>query len=252
MHPWIEAYLQRINFEGSPTPDIKTLLGLHKAHLISVPFENLNIQRGIPLSLALEDLITKVIVGRRGGFCYELNYLFGSMLIDLGYNTTFLSARVYDGEGIPGDEFDHMNLMVVLDEPWLLDVGFGGSSFLHPLRLDQTSVQEDPAGYYRIVQNNDSYTLMHSINNEEYTGLYDFKLVPRSIENFYPQCQLKQTDPNSHFVNRKICTMATENGRKSLLNDEFTTRNGFEKETIKIENQQMEDEVLEFHFDIKF
>ena len=252
MQPWIEAYFQRIRYEGSPKADIETLLALHQAHLTSVPFENLNIQRGIPLSLKLDDLIAKVISNRRGGFCYELNYLFGSMLIELGYDTTFLSASVYDAEGIPGDEFDHMNLMVVLEEPWLLDVGFGGSSFLNPLKLDLRSVQHDPAGSYQIVQDNINYSLIHSIDQENYQGLYDFTLAPRSITDFYDQCHMKQTDPGSHFVNRKICTMATENGRKSLLNDEFTTRIGLDKETIKIVDQQMEDELLSIHFDIKF
>jgi len=136
----IKAYLERISYHGSLDPTAETLRGLQVAHLLTVPFENLSIHAKEPIVLDDEALFTKIVERRRGGFCYECNGLFAALLRGLGFDVTMLSAEVAHDDGGFSQPFDHMALMVNLDQRWLVDVGFG-DSFLEPLRLDDRSEQ---------------------------------------------------------------------------------------------------------------
>ena len=121
------AYLKRINYRGPLAPTAETLRRLQVAHLLSVPFENLSIHTGEPIVLDDDALFEKIVVRRRGGFCYELNGLFAALLRALGFHVEMLSAGVVSQAGEFGPEFDHMTLLVSLAERWLADVGFGDS-----------------------------------------------------------------------------------------------------------------------------
>ena len=136
----ITAYLDRINYRGSLLPTAETLRALQVAHLLAVPFENLSIHAKEPIVLEDEALFIKIVERRRGGFCYECNGLFAALLRALGFNVRMLSAEVANAAGVFGPAFDHMTLMVSLEQRWLVDVGFG-DSFREPLRLDEQHEQ---------------------------------------------------------------------------------------------------------------
>src|SRR5437667_12704114 len=95
----IDRYLQRIKHCGSRTPTARTLRELQLAHLLAVPFENLSIHSGQPIVLHDDALFGKIVVRRRGGFCYELNGLFAALLRVLGLKVDMLSAGVPSGAG---------------------------------------------------------------------------------------------------------------------------------------------------------
>src|ERR1017187_10297680 len=126
------AYLERIGYSGSTEPSAETLRALQRAHMLAVPFENLDIHLGRPIVCDEDRFLHKIINERRGGFCYELNGAFAALLRALGFKVTLLSARVAGSDGSASPEFDHLTLRVDLDEPWLADVGFG-DSFIEPL-----------------------------------------------------------------------------------------------------------------------
>ncbi len=90
----LAAYLARIGVRGPLVLDAAALRGLHQAHLATVPFENLSIHLGEPISLNEADLIGKIVTRRRGGFCYELNGAFACLLERLGAQVRRVSARV--------------------------------------------------------------------------------------------------------------------------------------------------------------
>src|SRR6516164_4638735 len=146
----ISAYLDRIKYSGSSDPTAETLRALHRAHLFSVPFENLDISLGRKIVIDEAAILNKVVYLRRGGFCYELNCAFAQLLRALNYEVTLLSARVARPNGAEGPEYDHLTLRVDLDEPWLVDVGFG-DSFLEPLRLQPATELIDPHGTFRLL-----------------------------------------------------------------------------------------------------
>src|SRR5262245_17464015 len=143
----VPAYLDRINYRGPLNGDAETLRQLHLAHLRSVPFENLSIHAGEPIVLNDKALFEKIVKRRGGGFCYELNGLFSALLRSLGFKVDKLSAQVANASGFSCD-FDHMTLLVTLDERWLADVGFG-ESFVEPLRLDERGAQIQDGRTYR-------------------------------------------------------------------------------------------------------
>lgn len=211
----VSSYLGRIAYSGSTVPADETLRALHRAHMVSVPFENLDISLGRKI-IAGEDAIVKKVVGRRrGGFCYELNGAFAALLRALGFQVTLLSARVARANGGEGPEFDHLTLRVDLEQPWLADVGFG-ESFLEPLRLTAGREQSDPAGTFRLIQGGDRWNLQKKEPDGNWKAQYSFSLRPRCLEEFAGMCHYHQTSPASSFTQKRICSRATPEGRITL------------------------------------
>ena len=218
------AYLRRISVSPPVLADAAALRMLHRAHQISVPFENLSIHLPEPISLDEDHLIGKIVHKRRGGFCYELNGAFGLLLEALGAQVARVGARVY-GEGRLGPPFDHLALVVRLPDgsgPWLADVGFGRHS-VYPLLLDSRSEQDDPAGQFLLAET--PLGDVDVLKNEE--PQYRIELRERSLADFVPTCRWQQTSPMSHFTHGTICSRLTEDGRISINGHTLIrTRNG--------------------------
>jgi N-hydroxyarylamine O-acetyltransferase len=210
----VAAYLRRIDYHGPVVPAVETLHGLHKAHLMAVPFENLDIALGRPIVLEEEQLFEKIVNRRRGGFCYELNGLFAALLRELGFRVYRLAARVANSEGGYGIEFDHMTLLVHLEESWLADVGFG-DSFIQPLRLDERMEQVQEKGRYRITALDDSLLYLR-FEYEEWIPQYIFTLQPHPLSAFEGGCQYHQSSPLSSFTQKRVCSRPTPDGRITL------------------------------------
>ena len=155
----IEGYLKRINYSGSLEPTADTLRALQVAHLKTVPFENLSIHANEPIVLEDDALFDKIVRRRRGGYCYEANGLFTALLRALGFEVAMLAAGVAKKDGGFGPQFDHMTLIVTLEERWLSDVGFG-DSFVEPLLLDSRDEQVQGTRAFRIVDDDDHLILM--------------------------------------------------------------------------------------------
>jgi len=209
----IEAgrYLERIGHRGPVAPTLETLRQVHLAHLKAVPFENLSVRRGDPILLAEEKLFEKIVLRRRGGFCYELNGLFAALLKTLGFRVEQLAGRV-GPDGIP---FDHMALRVDLDEPWLADVGFG-DSFLLPLRLQHREPQDDGCGRRYQIDSKDGGLLLQREEPEGWKRQYQFTLDAWPLSAFEEGCRYHRTSPQSHFTRNTVVSRATDTGRITL------------------------------------
>ena len=143
-----------------------------------------------------------------------------------------ISARVFNKDGIPGPEFDHMALIVDIDgTEYLCDVGFG-ELCMEPLRFVLNDVQKDSGKLFRIVKLNETdYKLTRSENSNDWTDQYLFTKQKRVLAEFEPMCNYHQTSPGSHFTQNKICSIATPNGRITLRDDRvILTENGMKKE----------------------
>jgi N-hydroxyarylamine O-acetyltransferase len=227
----VAAYLDRIGYYGPLTPNAEVLRKLHRAHMFTVPFENLDIHIGREIVCDEERFIRKIVGERRGGFCYELNGAFAALLRTLGFQVTLLSARVPHADGSDGPEFDHLALRVDLDEPWLADVGFG-ESFLEPLRLQSGLEQEQIGRVYRL--NSDGGTLDCELKTEGgWKKQYSFTLQPRQLSDFADMCHYQQTSPESSFTRKRVCSRATPEGRITLSDGRLIeTRNGVRQERV--------------------
>jgi len=221
----VDAYLERINYNGSRAVNAETLRALQVAHLRSVPFENLSIHAGEPIVLNEDALFTKIVEQRRGGFCYECNGLFAGLLRALGFDVAMLAAGVGRRDGGFGPMFDHMTLMVTLDERWLVDVGFG-ESFVEPLLLDSRSDQVQGTRTFRLIDEDDYIVLLRRNDGEDWQPEYRFTLQPYTFPDYEEMCRFHQTSSDSHFTKGLICSRATEDGRITLSDMRFITTSG--------------------------
>jgi N-hydroxyarylamine O-acetyltransferase len=206
-----DAYLRRLGVVVNGPPDADLLRALQAAHLRSVPFENLDIHLGVPIVLEPTRLVAKLTDRHRGGFCYELNGALAMLLEDLGFSVRRMEARVYGRGGEVSIPFDHLCLRVDLDDPWLVDIGFG-ACFDEPLRLVPDVGQTDPTGSFRIGQRDDGW--LDLVENG--VAQYRFSPEPRALADFADACVHHQTSPESHFTQNPVCTLRTGTGRVTL------------------------------------
>jgi N-hydroxyarylamine O-acetyltransferase len=210
----LAAYLARIGVPRPPALDAGALRDLHRAHLVAVPFENLSIHLGEPISLDQADLIDKIVGRGRGGFCYELNGAFAGLLEGLDARVSRVSARTYGNDGGLGPPFDHLALVVRLPDgtgPWLTDVGFGSHS-TYPLLADARAEQADPGGRFLLADTPDGD--IHVVKDGQ--PQYLLELRERALDDFVATCWWQQTSPRSHFTKSVICSRLTEDGRISI------------------------------------
>ena len=247
----VDAYLDRIGYQGPLDPTPKTLRRLHLAHLYSVPFENLSLHWGEPIQLDDEALFEKVVARRRGGFCYELNGLFAALLRALGFDVAMLSAEVCGAAGRFSPEFDHMALLVTLEDRWLADVGFG-DSFREPLRLDERGEQKDGELGYRLEETWDGRLIVARREADgPWKAQYRFGLEPHVYADYAARCRFHQTSPDSHFTQNRICSLATPDGRVTLSGMKLLTTRGGEKQERELADNKEYDEALRRHFGIE-
>ena len=239
-----------MNYHGSTAPTVDTLRGIHRAHLLTVPFENLDIHRNKPIVLDEAALFEKIVVHGRGGYCYELNGLLVSLLREMGFDVTMFSSNVIHG-GIPA-EIDHLTLLIQLDDRYIVDVGLGDSSRL-PLRLEEGGEQYGTGQRYRFTQTDGRWILWSGAENNGWYDEYSFDatMTPLALPDFENANRYYQTAPESWFVQGRICSRATEGGRISLTGDTLiVTRNGQREET-PINGEQAFVRALSEHFGIQ-
>ena len=229
-----KQYLDRIGYKGVIDSSYKTLSHLQKAHLLNIPFENLDIHYNRPIELNIDKIYNKIINNKRGGFCYELNGLFYELLKSLGFNAKIISARVFDGKSNYGAEFDHLALIVTIGKiAYLVDVGFGEFTFA-PLKIELDILQHDSRGDFVIHKFDEPYLQVNQIIDGQKQAVYIFQNQERRLTEFKAMCNYHQSSPKSHFTQKKLITRPTENGRITLTN-----------KLLKIkENDKVEEKVI--------
>jgi N-hydroxyarylamine O-acetyltransferase len=268
------AYLQRIGYHDSLEPTAETLRGLHRAHMLAVPFENLDIHLGRPIMLDEAAMFDKIVRRRRGGFCYELNGLFAALLRDLGYDVAMLAAGVARGDGSYGPEFDHLTLLVRgLDDgsrrpetsqttslsrtpyspspiSWLADAGFG-DSFREPLRFVEGIEQPQDGRAYRLDRAPDGeYWTMLQQDGAAWQSQYRFTLRPHAHAEYTEMCHYHQTSPQSSFTQRRICSRATPCGRVTLADMQLIITEDGERTEQALDGEEERRAVLHERFGI--
>jgi N-hydroxyarylamine O-acetyltransferase len=231
----VEAYLRRIEYNGPRQLSAACLRALHRQHLFTVPFENLDIPLRSPIRLDLAQLYDKIVVRRRGGFCYELNGLFCELLTAMGFQVQMLSARVGRAAGGFGPEFDHMLLKVELEGPWLADVGFG-DSFIHPIVFRAGGADEVNGRRYSVVPAGDEWQLLCE-DEKGQVPQYRFRDVPRRLSDYAGMCHFHQTSPESHFTQGWTCSRATPEGRITLANMRLIITRGSSREEHRLTSE---------------
>lgn len=234
----IEKYLHRIGLEGEGFhADEQGLRRLHRAHLMSVPFENLDIHWKRPIVLDTERFYKKIVDEERGGFCYELNGLFNELLTALGFKTRLISARVFNGT-THGREFDHAAIIVDINgKEFLADVGFGAFT-AEPLWFELGIEQSDPCGTFFIRKFADDGFEVVQKTDEGEKPQYLFRNIAHELSEFADMCEFQQTSPESHFTQNKLCSILTETGRKTLTDKKFIVTVGEDRSEMPVDSDE--------------
>jgi N-hydroxyarylamine O-acetyltransferase len=260
MYPTAAAYLNHLNLTAGATPTYAYLAALQEAHMLTVPFENLSVVRGEAIVLDEALLIAKIVERMRGGFCFELNGAFCCLLRWLGFDVVRIAAGVKTEEGYTPYR-DHMALLVDLEQPYLVDVGFG-DSVRCPVPLNgETRV--DVSGAYRVVLDADAgygshqkdekaeaVYLLQKAADEAWLTQYRFTTIPQSLTDYQARCDFLAISPDSNFTQRTVCSLATPTGRISLSREHLTVTENGQQTKVPIETEAAFDAALERHFGI--
>lgn len=219
----LSAYLARVGYDGPVVADLATLRAAHIAHAGTIPFENLDIQMGLPIRLEPDAIMAKLVGKRRGGYCFEQNSLLAMALTSIGFTVTRRVARVRMG-GDPGGR-SHLMLLVTVDaQTHVCDVGFGGSSLAEPLPL--LAGEYDSAGdRWRLRPSDWSPGWELEVwRDGDWFGLYWFgeeEVVEYDLifGNHYTS-----THPGSRFVQNRVAARTTLTERHTLLNGQYRRR----------------------------
>ncbi len=243
----IAAYLDRIGYKEDTAPTLETLTAIHQAHLRAIPYENFDIHLGRYLLLDDRATYEKIVMQRRGGWCYEMNGLMAWALRELGFSVTLLASAVNRTKLGAAADFNHLILKVYLDRAYIVDVGFGNGIF-QPLPLEP--------GVY--VQHGFAYGLSYDDDterwnffNQPYGGvMVEFTLRPRQITDFSARCHELQTSPSSSFVRNVVAYRFTPTGYIGLRNATLTTVKPSGELTRTIESEGAFRRVLSELFDL--
>lgn len=231
-------YLNRLN-ASNKEPSLENLATLEQQHLQHIPFENLDVIRQVPIYLNLDTIYDKIVVGRRGGYCYELNGLFHSLLTTLGYDAHLISATVLRPNNEWAKADTHAAILVHLDQPYLVDVGFGAATPRVPVPLNGRA--DTPIGEtYKIEsRSNHTFDLIRQTNGESRT-LYRFSSHKKELIDFHEGCVFNQVSKESTFTHTDIIALATEKGRVTLQDQTLTrVENGTtEKIILSVEEKK--------------
>lgn len=196
---------------------------MHRAHFLNVPFENLDISRGIRIEVDEAVNFEKIVTRRRGGFCLELTGTFARALRQIGFSVDVIGARVL-AEGHLSHPMSHMTLIVHLEEDWIADVGFGGR-IIEPLRLAERGEQVFGMRRY-VVENDGDHWFVTCMETGYDTLTYTFVMQPREFEEFHPVCHWLQTSQDSRFTQGDVISLASDTGRITLAKDRLITFDG--------------------------
>lgn len=217
----LDAYFRRIGYAGPREATPAVLNDLHQAHATTIPFENLDIQLGRPIAIDLASVQTKLVHGRRGGYCFEQNTLLAAALERLGFMVTRLAARVRLGATrvLPRT---HMMLKVDLDDhAWLADVGFGTGGLMGPIRIASGEVSRQFGFNFRLIED-DGFWILESLRDAMWQALYVFTLEPHYRIDFEMANHYVSTHPNSRFVQTLAVQRQTLDACYLLRNRELT------------------------------
>jgi N-hydroxyarylamine O-acetyltransferase len=211
----LQAYLERIGLAGRPR-----VADVHRAHVVAIPFENLDPHRGLPVSLEGEALADKLVHRRRGGYCFEQNLLLAAALESLGAGVELMLARVRLGRP-PGAVSPRSHLVLRVTDggrAWLADVGFGNGTLLEPIPFGPGDVRQQSGWNYRIVAEGGAHVLQSELA-DGWTDLYSFLPEPVPLIDVETSNWFTCSHPRSPFVTGLIVAVQRADGRRVAMSD---------------------------------
>ena len=229
-----DAYAERIGYRGTSAPSVDTLEGIVLAHALRIPFENLDIHLGKSIDLEPRAVFDKLVVRRRGGYCFEQNGLLLEMLRGIGFTVRPLAARVLWGLQPIERPRTHMLLQVEIgSRTFLADVGFGGQNFVAPLPFEPGRERTVHGEKYRLKEipwdgkvlgTPPSFDIETETHEGQWVALYRMSLEEQRPIDFVMASWFCSTHPDSLFVKQKIVSLPEIGARHRLVDRELEVR----------------------------
>lgn len=208
--------LDYTDFENTPR-DGEMLKKLQYAHVVSVPYENLDILEGRLLDLSVPAMFDKIVVRHRGGYCFELNGLYGALLRSLGFGVTDCFARYLRGEnGIPMRRHRVLKTVTSSGEVWLCDAGVGERAPREALRLEEGLVQRQYGEVYRFLKEDFLGWVLYDLYKGEWRRFFSFTEEPQLDIDYAAASAWCELHPASPFNKQYMLSIKTRSGRVTL------------------------------------
>lgn len=250
--PDIDAYLARIGITGKRSPNAAFLDELIYAHQCAVPFENLDVyEKHLVPSLGIEDLYDKVVVRKRGGYCFELNALFGALLRGLGFSVQPCMARVTFRPN-PYPLISHRaNLVTVGSTRYLADVGFGGPMPTFAPLVEHGASRTEFGHAFTIYQVDPYWWEVGYVGSKaDEQRVLRFCSMPVEEHDFVPLSFFQAQNPGSAFRLHRMVNVKTPAGAFDLRDATFTEFCNGVKTTFEVESDAELERVLAERFGI--
>ena len=244
----LDAYLARIGYAGTPRADLETLRAIHRAHLLAIPYENLDVQLQRPGDVSVQHAFDKLVIRRRGGWCYEMNGLLGWALGEIGFKVTRMAGAVSRTERGEISHGNHLVLRVDLDQPYIADVGFGDGT-IEPVAL--VAGPMTVAGYdFKLEQLDADWWRFHNhaLGGAPY---FDFTQASASDAALNTTCQWLRSSPDSIFTQFPIVQRHTRDGLVIILGRTLRRIRPGERTQVLIESADAFIAVLTREFDLE-
>ena len=237
----LSRVFERIGLEYDPAakPAPALLSAVQLAMATHVPYENLDILAGKPLSLDYGDLYDKIVLRRRGGYCFELNGFLGEVLRSLGYGVTEYMARYLRGEtGIPMRRHRVIIATDCAGGRWICDAGIGQSAFRLPLPFEEGAVSEQFGETYRVDKAPFFGWVISDLHHGAWRRFYSFTEEPQLNIDYEMPSFWCEKSPDSPFTSAPILSIKTEEGRYTVDGDVFRIFRGEEVEERVLESEE--------------
>lgn len=229
----LQSYFDRIQYRGVPENTVETLIELHIAHTLNIPFENLDILCNREISLDIEAINEKIVRNRRGGYCFEMNALFAQVLRQLGFDVQDLLARVFIDQETVFARLHHVLLVAISGRRYLADVGFGGNGLIAPILLEDGCISKQFADTFRLTYSDKFGYVLQFLIDGAFTNSYAFTLEPQvPVIDYLAPNYFTSNFPGSLFTQKAICTRPTPQGRITLNDLELKIRS--QDQTVRI------------------
>lgn len=213
----IDAYFDRIGYDGIPATNYSTLAAIQRAQSARIPFENIDVHLGRPILLDQNSIFDKLVSRQRGAYCYELNLLLRSVLQKIGFSVRTLAARTRLNltEIVPKT---HMSLLVSSSSgEWIADAGFGLYGLSGPVPFITGYVHDTGYDRYRIWRGSAWHYVLQHESSGNWTTLYEFTTEPLPLADFEMMNYYNNTAPNSRFL-LSVVVACVDGDRRTLLN----------------------------------
>ena len=191
------SYLDRIGYRGPVAPTLECLTGIHRCQALSVPYENLDVQLGVPVGQDIDAIFDKIVTRRRGGWCYEMNGLLGWALREIGFDVVRVVGGVHRRDRGDSALGNHLVLLVRLEKTYVADLGLG-DGIREPIPVEEGTFRQGPLEF-RLENMPDGYWRFHnhSFGNP---ATSDFRDEPADEDLLAAKVRFLQTSPESVFV----------------------------------------------------